>query len=111
VASSAVTSVIAHCSTNVSGHVFSTFTMPLNFSIPGIGRYFVSSVSARDYSVVMGITVLTSIIIILMNLMVDIAYGFLDPRTRATKCRASARASGVLANVGEAFLTRAGERR
>jgi oligopeptide transport system permease protein len=62
-----------------------TFIIEVIFSIPGIGRYFVSSVSARDYSVVMGITVLTSIIIILMNLMVDIAYGFLDPRTRATK--------------------------
>jgi ABC-type dipeptide/oligopeptide/nickel transport system permease component len=62
-----------------------TFIIEVIFSIPGIGRYFVSSVSARDYSVVMGITVLTSIIIILMNLMVDIAYGFLDPRTRTTK--------------------------
>lgn len=62
-----------------------TFIIEVIFSIPGIGRYFVSSVSARDYSVVMGITVLTSIIIILMNLMVDIAYGFLDPRTRTSK--------------------------
>jgi ABC-type dipeptide/oligopeptide/nickel transport system permease component len=39
-------------------------------------------VSARDYSVVMGITVLLSVIIIGANLIVDILYGFLDPRTR-----------------------------
>jgi oligopeptide transport system permease protein len=65
--------------------VTGTFVIELIFSIPGIGRYFISSVSNRDYSVVMGITVLTSLIIILMNLIVDIAYGFLDPRTRAGK--------------------------
>jgi oligopeptide transport system permease protein len=62
-----------------------TFVIEVIFSIPGIGRYFVSSVSNRDYSVVMGITVLTSLVVILANLFVDIAYGFLDPRTRTTK--------------------------
>jgi oligopeptide transport system permease protein len=65
--------------------VTGTFVIELIFSIPGIGRYFISSVSNRDYSVVMGITVLTSLVIILANLIVDIAYGFLDPRTRAGK--------------------------
>ena len=62
-----------------------TFVIEVVFSIPGIGRYFISSVSNRDYSVVMGITVLTSVVIIIANLVVDIAYGFLDPRTRTTK--------------------------
>jgi oligopeptide transport system permease protein len=62
-----------------------TFVIEVIFSIPGIGRYFVSSVSNRDYSVVMGIAVLTSIVIIIANLIVDIMYGFLDPRTRTTK--------------------------
>ena len=59
-----------------------TFVIEIIFSIPGIGRYFVQSVSSRDYSVVMGITVLTSFIIVLANLVVDILYGILDPRTR-----------------------------
>ena len=52
------------------------------FAIPGIGRYYVTAVQARDYSVVMGLTVLLSILVILANLAVDILYGFLDPRTR-----------------------------
>jgi oligopeptide transport system permease protein len=52
------------------------------FAIPGIGRFYISSVTARDYSVVMGLTVLLSIIIIVANMFVDILYGFLDPRTR-----------------------------
>jgi len=59
-----------------------SFIVETIFSIPGIGRYFVNSVTGRDYSVTMGITVLLSIIIIVANLLVDIAYGFLDPRTR-----------------------------
>jgi ABC-type dipeptide/oligopeptide/nickel transport system permease component len=59
-----------------------SFIVETVFGIPGIGRYYIISVSARDYSVVMGITVLLSAIIILANLIVDILYGYLDPRTR-----------------------------
>lgn len=59
-----------------------TFVIEVIFSIPGIGRYFVTAISSRDYSVVMGITVLTSVVIVIANLIVDILYGILDPRTR-----------------------------
>jgi ABC-type dipeptide/oligopeptide/nickel transport system permease component len=52
------------------------------FAIPGLGKYFISSVSNRDYSVVMGLAVLLSSVIIVANLLVDIIYGFLDPRIR-----------------------------
>jgi oligopeptide transport system permease protein len=52
------------------------------FAIPGIGRYYVTAVTGRDYSVVMGLTVLLSVIVILANMVVDILYGVLDPRTR-----------------------------
>jgi oligopeptide transport system permease protein len=62
-----------------------TFIIEFIFSIPGIGRYFISSVSNRDYAVVMGITVLTSMVVIVANLFVDIMYGFLDPRTREAR--------------------------
>jgi oligopeptide transport system permease protein len=59
-----------------------SFVIELIFNIPGIGGYYVTAVSARDYSVVMGLTVLLSALIIFANLVVDILYGFLDPRTR-----------------------------
>ena len=59
-----------------------SFVIEQIFAIPGIGRYYVTAVTARDYSVVMGLTVLLSVIIIFANLIVDILYGFLDPRTR-----------------------------
>jgi oligopeptide transport system permease protein len=59
-----------------------SFVIEQIFAIPGIGRYYVTAVTARDYSVVMGLTVLLSLIVILANLFVDIMYGILDPRTR-----------------------------
>ena len=59
-----------------------SFVIEQIFAIPGIGRYYVTAVTARDYSVVMGLTVLLSVIIIFANLIVDVLYGFLDPRTR-----------------------------
>jgi len=59
-----------------------SFVIELIFNIPGIGQYYVTAVNARDYSVVMGLTVLLSVIIIIANLIVDILYGVLDPRTR-----------------------------
>ena len=59
-----------------------SFVIELIFNVPGIGQYYVTAVNARDYSVVMGLTVLLSVIVIGANLVVDILYGILDPRTR-----------------------------
>ncbi len=59
-----------------------SFIVEFIFGIPGIGRYYVQSVNNRDYAVTMGLTVLLSAIIIVANMVVDILYGFLDPRTR-----------------------------
>ena len=55
------------------------------FAIPGIGRYYVTAVTGPDYSVVMGLTVLLSVIVIVGNLLVDLLYGVLDPRTREAR--------------------------
>lgn len=52
------------------------------FQIPGIGRYFVQGALNRDYTLVMGVTILSASLIILMNLIVDLLYGFLDPKVR-----------------------------
>lgn len=62
-----------------------SFIIESIFAIPGIGRYFVTAVTGRDYSVVMGLTVLYSAIVIVGNLVVDILYGVLDPRTREAR--------------------------
>jgi oligopeptide transport system permease protein len=55
------------------------------FAIPGIGRYYVTAVTGRDYSVVMGLTILYASIVVVGNLLVDLLYGVLDPRTREAR--------------------------
>jgi oligopeptide transport system permease protein len=55
------------------------------FSIPGIGRYFVVAVQARDDGLVMGLTVLITLTITVGNLAVDVLHAFLDPRVRAAR--------------------------
>lgn len=52
------------------------------FNLPGIGPYFVDAAMNRDYFLVMGIILLESVFLLGMNLVVDLAYGFLDPRIR-----------------------------
>ena len=62
--------------------VTGTFVTELVFGIPGLGRYFVNSISNRDYTVIMGTVLLYAVFLVLSNLVVDIIYGFLDPRIR-----------------------------
>jgi oligopeptide transport system permease protein len=62
-----------------------SFIIEFIFAIPGIGKYYITAVSARDYSVVMGLTVLLAVIVVLANMVVDILYGVLDPRTREVR--------------------------
>ncbi|MFD2208003.1 oligopeptide ABC transporter permease OppB [Kiloniella antarctica] len=52
------------------------------FGIPGIGRYFVQGALNRDYTLVMGVVIFYGTLIISFNLIVDIVYGFLDPKVR-----------------------------
>ncbi len=53
------------------------------FSIPGIGRHMVQSISAMDYPMILGAVLLISLSYCVLNLVVDILYGFLDPRVRS----------------------------
>lgn len=52
------------------------------FGIPGIGKYFVDSINKRDYSMIMGTTLFYATAIILINLIVDLSYQWIDPRIR-----------------------------
>ncbi len=62
--------------------VTGTFVTELTFGIPGMGRYFVTSITNRDYPVIMGTILLYAVFLVFANLFVDIAYAFLDPRIR-----------------------------
>ena len=52
------------------------------FNLAGVGRSLVEAISGRDYVVIQGFTLLIAVIYVLVNLVVDISYGFLDPRIR-----------------------------
>jgi oligopeptide transport system permease protein len=52
------------------------------FDVPGIGRYFVNGALNRDYPVVMGVVIFYAVLIIGLNLVVDLIYGFFDPRVK-----------------------------
>lgn len=62
-----------------------TFIIEKLFSIPGLGRYFVSAITDRDYSVTLGLTVFLGAMIIVCNLVVDIMYAIIDPRVKITE--------------------------
>ena len=54
------------------------------FSIPGLGKYFVTSVQTLNYTIIAGTTVFYGMFLILANLVVDLIYGFIDPRIKLT---------------------------
>jgi ABC-type dipeptide/oligopeptide/nickel transport system permease component len=58
------------------------FVVESVFAIPGLGRYFVQAVAQLDYTVIMGTTVFFGAFLVLMVIVVDILYSFIDPRIR-----------------------------
>ncbi|MBF5059106.1 ABC transporter permease [Candidatus Neptunochlamydia vexilliferae] len=74
------------CSTILTG----SFIVEKIFGIPGLGGWFVTSITNRDYTVIMGVTVFYSALLMLCILVVDILYTFLDPRIKFTKPKLAA---------------------
>jgi oligopeptide transport system permease protein len=65
------------------------------FGLPGIGRAFVEGASNRDYPVVMGIVIVYAVFIQILNLLVDVIYGYLDPRIRQSYGRPGMTTAGA----------------
>ncbi|MCL6634568.1 MAG: ABC transporter permease [Peptococcaceae bacterium] len=59
-----------------------SFVVETIFAVPGLGRWFVTSVINRDYTVILGVTVFYSLFLMFMNLLVDLLYAVLDPRIK-----------------------------
>jgi oligopeptide transport system permease protein len=74
--------VVSYLGPAAAGVITGSIVIEQIFSIPGIGRYFVQSALNRDYTLVMGVTILYGSILILFNLLVDRLYGVLDPKVR-----------------------------
>src|SRR5574338_148185 len=66
----------------LAGLVTGSFVVETVFAIPGIGRFFVDAIFQRDYGIIMATTLLYAVLIAVMNLVVDVAYAWIDPRIR-----------------------------
>lgn len=62
--------------------VTGSFIIEYLFAVPGIGRLYVQAIGQRDYSMIMGTTLVYALAVALMNLIVDVLYVFIDPRIR-----------------------------
>jgi oligopeptide transport system permease protein len=62
--------------------VTGSFIIETIFSFPGMGRAYVQAIGQRDYSMIMGTTLIYAALVAIANLSVDIAYVFVDPRIR-----------------------------
>lgn len=62
--------------------VTGSFIIETTFAINGVGRHFVSAISARDYGLIMGTTLFFAVVVVFANLIVDILYAVVDPRIR-----------------------------
>lgn len=81
----AIMPIITILGPTVAAVLTGTFVVESIFAIPGMGRYYVQSINANDYTLVMGTTLFYGILLVACNAIVDILYGVVDPRIRVDK--------------------------
>jgi oligopeptide transport system permease protein len=79
---SALLPVVSYLGPAAAGLLTGSVIIETAFAIPGLGRDFVTGALNRDYPLVLGVVILYAGLVILFNLAADLAYGWLDPRTR-----------------------------
>ncbi len=75
--------IVSYAGPALAGAMAGSFVVETVFQLPGIGKQFVLAASQRDYTLVMGVVLVYSFLIILLNLAADLGYRVLDPRSRA----------------------------
>ncbi|MBR1877163.1 MAG: ABC transporter permease [Lachnospiraceae bacterium] len=78
----AILPVVTYLGPLLASLMTGSFIIEKIFTIPGLGHEFVSAIPSRDYPLIMGTTIFLACFIILMNVIVDIAYAFIDPRIK-----------------------------
>jgi oligopeptide transport system permease protein len=72
--------VVTYMGPMIAGVLTGGFVVETVFNIPGLGRYFIQSISNRDYPIIMGTTIFLATLVIIMSFTVDIIYRIIDPR-------------------------------
>lgn len=78
----AIMPVVTYLGPLIAGLLTGSFIVERLFSISGIGRYFVQSISDRDYTMIMGITIFFGVFVVVCNLVVDVLLAVIDPRVK-----------------------------
>ena len=78
----AILPVVTYLGPLLAYTVTGSFIVEKIFVIPGLGGEFISSITNRDYTVIMGTTIFLATLVILMNVVVDIVYKIVDPRIK-----------------------------
>jgi oligopeptide transport system permease protein len=82
---SGILPVITYLGPAVAGMVSGSFVVEKIFQIPGLGMYFVNSIPDRDYDVIIGVFVFYVSLLVVLNIVVDLLIGVLDPRSREAR--------------------------
>ena len=80
----AILPIITILAPQLAGIITGSFVIEMMFGIPGLGQYFVNSISNRDYTMIMATTIFYCILYIASLLVVDLLYAAIDPRIRLT---------------------------
>ena len=75
----AILPVVTYLGTLIANLLTGSFIVERLFAIPGLGKYFVDSITARDYNIIMGVTIFLGVFVVTCNLIVDVVYGIIDP--------------------------------
>ncbi|MCR4426090.1 MAG: ABC transporter permease [Firmicutes bacterium] len=87
VVKNAILPVVTYLGPLIANVLTGSFVVESIFAIPGLGRYYVTSIYNRDYTTILGVTVFYSILLVGLNFLVDIAYGYVDPRIKLVRVR------------------------
>ncbi len=77
--------VVTYAGPLFAGMITGSLVIETLFSVPGIGAEFTNSITNRDYTLVMGLTILFGVLVIIMNLISDIVAAIIDPRIKLGK--------------------------
>ncbi len=83
--SNSITPIVSVMGPLTAGLVTGSFVIEFIFSVPGMGNFFITAVTNRDYPLIMGVTLVYAVLIVLANIMVDLVYMKLDPRISLTR--------------------------
>ncbi len=78
----ALVPIVTSLGVQIASVMIGSFVVESIFLVPGLGKYFVDSITTMDYPIIMGTTIFYGVILVTLNMLVDVAYGFIDPRIR-----------------------------